>query len=172
MIFNLGPRRIALGMIAAAAVAFSTPAMSQEIADSHVRAARQAISAIGATDDFDMILPGAAASLKAELLRKDPHLQSLINRTVDENTIALAARRADLEREAALVYARAFTEQELNEIAAFYSTEAGKKLIERGPLVTRQIIEAAEIWQNGIARDLAETVAAALEAATESGQAN
>ena len=73
------------------------------------------------------------------------------------------AMKDEGEREAALAYARVFTEAELNEIAAFYNTTAGKKLISDGPIVTRQVLEAAEIWQTGIGRDLAEAVAKEIE---------
>ena len=67
----------------------------------------------------------------------------------------MAARRADLEREAALAYARVFPEADLNAIATFYNSEPGKKLLKDGPIVTREVIKAAEIWQRGVARDLA-----------------
>jgi uncharacterized protein len=153
-------------MAAATALGFVTiafPVAAQEIADSHLRAARAAISAIGATRAFDSILPEGAMQMKNELIQNNPDLVSLINRTVDEHAIALAPRRADLEREAALTYARNFSEEELNGIAAFYTSEAGRKLLERGPDVTREVYRAAEIWQNGIGRDLAQNVAAALQ---------
>ena len=91
-------------------------------------------------------------------------MQEVITQTVDEKTLALAARRADLEKESALAYAKAFSEQNLNDIAAFYNSEAGKKLIESGPIASRELVKAAEIWQNGIARDLAEQVGEKLKA--------
>jgi hypothetical protein len=73
---------------------------------------------------------------------------------VDDAALALAPRRNDLENEVARVYAKLFTEQELNEIAQFYSSEAGKKLLRQGPLATREMLAAAEVWTNGIVRDL------------------
>ena len=93
-----------------------------------------------------------------ELIQQSPDLQDLIVNTVREKALALSSRRGDLEREAALVYARVFSEADLEAIAAFYSTEAGKKLLANGPLVAREVVKAAEIWQRGIARDLAAEV--------------
>ncbi|MFY8098936.1 MAG: DUF2059 domain-containing protein, partial [Allorhizobium sp.] len=61
---------------------------------------------------------------------------------------------ADLEREAAVVYAKAFTAEELQQITAFYSSETGKKLLKDGPIATRELLKAADIWTAGIARDL------------------
>ncbi|MDN2567679.1 DUF2059 domain-containing protein [Aquibium sp. A9E412] len=155
-----------LGVAAAlAAAVLAGTATAQEISDSHLKAARAAIDAVNATDEFDSVLPQAAQALKAELIQKNPNLVELINATVDENALALAARRADLEREAAMAYARVFSEAELQEIATFYNSPTGAKLLQDGPIVTREVMQAAEIWQRGIARDLAQNVAQQLEAA-------
>ena len=69
--------------------------------------------------------------------------------------MALAPRRADLEREAAITYAKAFSADELKAIADFYNSAAGKKLLKDGPLATRELYKAADIWSQGISRDLA-----------------
>lgn len=152
-------------MVAASAfVAVAFSAHAQDIGESHLKAAHAAISAIHATDSFDAILPQAAAALKQQLIQQNPDMQELITQTVDEKTLALAARRADLEREAALAYAKTFSEQNLKDIAAFYTSEAGQKLIENGPIASRELVKAADIWQNGIARDLAEQVSEKLKA--------
>ena len=139
-------------------------ASAQEITEAHLEAARAAISAINATEQFDEILPNAARALKGELIQKDLNLEALITKTVDDKALALASRRADLETESARVYAKAFSEDELKAIAAFYTSPAGKKLLSEGPIVTREVVKAANIWQNGIARDLATGVAEVLAA--------
>jgi uncharacterized protein len=169
MILKSRLRAVSAAM-AFAFLAIAAPAAAQEenITDAHLKAARAAVAAIRATEDFDKILPQAAAALKAELIQKNPDLQEIIIRTVDEETLTLAARRVDLEKEAALAYAKVFSEDHLNEIAAFYNTEAGKQLLADGPLVTRELFKAADIWQRGIARDLAESVGAKIAAIIKS----
>ncbi|CAN7392125.1 DUF2059 domain-containing protein [Phyllobacterium sp. LjRoot231] len=147
---------------------------NNNITASHLAAARAAISAIKATDQFDSILPSVAQQLKGELIQKDPNLESIISAAVDEQALALAARRADLENEAARAYAVSFNEEELNAITGFYNSTAGKKLLSEGPIVTREVMKAAGIWQRGIARDLAQAVAekvVAAAAATAPAQA-
>lgn len=147
-----------LSAAAATVLALALPATAQDASESHLKAARQALDALNATDQFDVILPQAAAALKAELIQKNPDLQQIITKTVDDKTLAMATRRADLEKEAATVYTRAFSEEELTAIATFYNSGPGKKLLTEGPIVTRQVIQAAEIWQRGVARDLAQGV--------------
>ena len=146
---------VAFAILAVAAPAF---AADENITDSHLKAARAAVAAIRATEDFDKILPQAAAALKQELIQKNPDLQELIIKTVDEETFALVPRRTDLEKEAALAYARAISEEDLVAIATFYNSNAGKKLLSDGPIVTRELFKAADIWQRGVGRDLAQSV--------------
>ena len=148
--------------IAATAVAIGSPAFAQDISDSHLKASRAAIAALGATSEFDNILPQAAQAMKMELTSANPDQVQAITRVVDEQALKLAARRADLEREAATIYARVFSEAELNEITAFYNTAAGKKLLSDGNIAFRQIAQAAAVWQRGLSRDLTEAVGAEL----------
>jgi uncharacterized protein len=165
MTINSGLRRRITA--AAASLIFMTVgfAQAQDATPEHLAAARAAIVAIGATNQFDGILPQAAEALKTQMIQKDPNLEALITSTVDNEVLALAARRADLEQEAARVYAKVFTEAELKGIAAFYSTDIGKKLIAEGSIATRGIVDAANIWQAGVARDLAKNVGEKIKAA-------
>ncbi|CAM5768133.1 DUF2059 domain-containing protein [Mesorhizobium amorphae] len=165
MMLNNRVRRLSVMLATAAVVAFAAPSFAQEISESHLKAARAAVSAIHATDAFDNILPQAAAALEAQLIQKNPDLQELISQTINAKALALASRRSDLEKEAATAYAKVFSEQDLTNIATFYQSETGKKLLDSGPIVTRELVKAAEIWQNGVARDLAQQVGEALQGA-------
>lgn len=156
-------RRFSAILAASAVLAAAVPAFAQDISAAHLKAAREAVAAIKATDYYDGILPQAAAALKGQMIDKNPDLQEIITSTVDDTALKLAGRRSDLEKEAALAYARVFSAEDLTAIAAFYTSAAGKKLLQDGPIVTREVAKAADIWQRGIARDLAEQAAGALE---------
>lgn len=157
-------RRTTTVLASIAALAVAVPAFAQDISESHLKAARAALNSIKATDTYDSILPAAAFALREELIRKNPNLTDVIDQVVAEQTIALAPRRADLEKEAALAYARVFTEEDLNVIATFYNSPTGQKLLSDGPIVTRQVTQAADIWQRGVTRDLAQAVGEKLQA--------
>ncbi|MBX3598924.1 MAG: DUF2059 domain-containing protein [Rhizobiaceae bacterium] len=144
--------------------ALTLPAFAQDISESHLKAARDAVASIEATAMYDNILPQAAFALKQELIQQNPDKQEVISKTVDEEVLKLVARRTDLEREAAQVYAKAMSEEDLRNIANFYNSPTGKKLLETAPIVTREVIKAADIWQRGVARDLAQAVGEKLHA--------
>ena len=147
----------------ALAVTLSTSALAQDAPSaSHLDAARSAIEAIGATRQFDSILISAALNLKSQLIQDNPDQEAIISATVDETALSLAGRRGDLESEAARIYATLFSEAELTTIAEFYRSDAGQKLIANGPAATRGVLQAADIWGRGVARDLAEATGTAL----------
>jgi len=159
-----GLKRFGAGMIVASSLALaSQPALAQEISSEHLAAARAAITALKSTDQFDAVIPGTAEQLKVNLIRANADLQEIISATIDEEALKIVPRRADLEKEAAQIYAKAFTQEELTAIADFYNSPAGVKLIDNGPLVTRELIKSAEIWSSGIARDLADNTNKALQ---------
>jgi hypothetical protein len=157
--------RSAAAALLISGIAFSAPARAQEVTADHLKAARDAITALSATDRFDIILPTVAEQLKAQLIQSSPNFQDAIGKTVDAQALALAPRRADLEKESATIYAKTFSTEELKAISAFYSSDAGKKLLKDGPIATRELLKAADIWATGVQRDLTTNSAAALQKA-------
>ncbi len=116
----------------------------------HLQAARAAIDALGVTRSFRCHPAEHHGPSDGAAYPGYPNLQDQISSTVEAEALKLAARRADLEREAALVYAKAFTPEELQAITTFYSSEAGKKLLKDGPIATRELLKAADIWTSGM----------------------
>ncbi|MBB4347714.1 DUF2059 domain-containing protein [Aliirhizobium cellulosilyticum] len=145
-------RAVVLAVLLSGTVAVQ--ARAQEIPEAHLAAARDAIKALNVTDRYDNILPALAENLKAQFIQSSPNFQDQISAIVNEQALTLAPRRADLEKEAATIYAKSFSVDELKAIATFFNTEAGKKLMTSTPLVARELGRAAEIWSNGISRDL------------------
>ena len=147
-----------LGRLAAAAIVVASLGAGSAFADDpspeHIKAARATIAAVGATSNFDTILPTIAGQIKEQLIQATPNFEPVITEIVDSEAIKIAARRSNLEQEAAKVYAQTFTVEELNAITAFYTSPVGKKLLENGPIAQRELAKAADIWATGISRDL------------------
>ncbi len=154
---------IALALIGAFGVAMPTGgAMAQEFDDEHLAAAKTAITASRVTRRLDNILLQAAISMKTQLIKSRPDKESEISDIVDTEAIKLAARRRTLEDEIGKIYARLFTAEELVQIAGFYGSEAGQKMLDSAPILGREIDQAAKIWSNGISRDMAQSVTQAI----------
>ena len=93
---------------------------------------------------YDIILPqpppGAEAASSSS---KNPDLQDLISTTVDEKTLGIGgAPRRPRAGGGARLCQESSPRSELNAIAAFYQSEAGKKLLADGPIVTRELVKA------------------------------
>ncbi|EJF81793.1 DUF2059 domain-containing protein [Bartonella doshiae] len=131
---------------------------AQGVSDKHLDSARRAINAIRATDQFDGFLPNAARDLKNELIGDDPNLANVISDIVDKQAFALIKRRSDLEKEIAHVYAKYFTQAELDAITAFYSSDTGKKFLTGVPSIARDAYSTFEIWRSTIMQDLVKNV--------------
>ena len=145
-------RTLAVSLLLSASLAGAVKA--QDVKEDQIKAARAAIDALGATTNFDNILPSLAERTKGVLVQSSPNHEADINKVVDEQALALAPRRADLEREAATIYAKTFTQEELKAIADFYNSPVGKKLLSDGPIAIREVAKAAQIWAVGVDRDL------------------
>lgn len=131
---------------------------AQGVSDQHLDSARKAISAIRATDQFDSFLPNAARDLKDELMGDDPNLATAISDIVDKQALALAKRRADLEKEIAHVYAKYFTQQELDAITTFYTSDTGKKFLTEVPNLARDAYSTFDTWRSALMQDLVKNV--------------
>ncbi len=148
--------RLAAAMILASAM--SGTLLAQDVSEAHTEAARKAMVATGATERLDNILPGVAARVKTTLIQNRPDIEAEISATVDEVAITLAGRRGSLEEEVAKIYTQMFSEEELETITVFFSSETGNKFLSQTPFLFRSIDQASAVWSRGIARDLTKEV--------------
>lgn len=155
--------RVAAAAIIVSGIGLAGIARAAEVSDAQMKAAYAAIQATGATAPFDAILPNIAEQLKASFIQSSPNYQDIISSTVDQEALALASRRGDLEKEAAAIYAKTFTVDELNAIANFFNSDVGKKFLKDVPLANRELFKAADIWSAGIQRDLYKSASDKLE---------
>ncbi|MET3560280.1 hypothetical protein ABID39_000972 [Bartonella japonica] len=131
---------------------------AQGVSDQHLDSARKAIRVIHATDQFDNFLSNAARDLKDELISDDPNLATAISDIVDKQALALARRRSDLEKEIAHVYAKYFTQKELDTITEFYSSDTGKKFLTEVPNIARDSYSTFDVWRSSLMQDLIKNV--------------
>ena len=161
--FSMVVRYLALAIMVLSGSVMS--ANAQEVTPEHLQAARTAMAATGATDRLDKLLPELASFTKTSLIANRPDIESEISAIVDEVAISLAPRRGPLETEVAAIYTSKFTQQELEVIAEFFSSEAGNKFLTQTPLIFREIDQVAAVWRQGVARDMGEQVREKLTAA-------
>jgi hypothetical protein len=145
---------IRTGLIVTAIAGLSSLSSAQEFSESQLDAARRASSSAPLSKDLDTVLPLLVQRVQTRLISLRPDLHAEITATVQEVALKLVARRADLDSAMALAWARMFTEDELNEIAAFYNSPVGRKFVEVGPELGAITIQTVDNWSSRVGEEL------------------
>lgn len=145
---------IRTGLVATAIVSLSVISSAQEFSESQLDAAKAASSAAPLSKDLDTVLPILVQRVQTRLISLRPDLHAEISSAVQDVALKLAARRADLDSAIALIWARIFTEDELNQISEFYNSSVGKKLVEMGPEIGATTIQSVDNWSSRVGEEL------------------
>jgi len=144
-------------------VSFAGPVRAQQPSANAIALAKEVISLKGGFSMFDPLIPGVVESVRRALLQQNFMLQKDINEVAAQLRKDFEARRPELLNIVARVYAQRFSEQELKEIAAFYKTPLGKKLITQEPLVAEESLQSAQTWADNLSREVAEKMRAEMK---------
>ncbi len=125
--------------------------------------ARQVVQAVHATDQFDMFLPQATAVVKRRLLAEYPNDGDVISKIVDDQAMKLVKRRAELDEDAAKVYVKHFSLNELKAIVSFYNGPVGSKLLKTAPETMGDLVKAFQTWSDSVGKALENNSRAALK---------
>lgn len=159
--------RIVPTLALAIALGTAAPVAAQDVTETHVEAALAALQASPASSSYDDLLPAVAENIKGQLILIRPDLHQEISVVVDGIAEGMADRRVELDREVAVKWAEAFTEDELVTIAEFYKSPAGQKFNEIGPKVIAESLVVAENWAQGLRREMFDAAREAMKAQGE-----
>lgn len=111
-------------------------------------AAKEIVTATGATALFNPLIAGVVEQAKNLFLQQNPALGKDLNEVAAKLRTDLAPRFEELTNEVAKLYATHFTEAELKDLLAFYRTPVGKKLITEQSKVAEGSLKFAQTWAN------------------------
>lgn len=129
------------------------PASAQTPSQSHLAAAWEAIRAVGADARFDDALPNIASQITITLRDRRPDVGDQIETTVYDVVFDLVPRRLDLNNEVSLLWASLFSEEELDQITAFYSSEVGQRL---NAMFNDMVVESLQLFDDWYRRTYSE----------------
>ncbi len=110
-------------------------AHAQQPTASALTAAKEVVELKGGNNMFDPVIVNVVDQTRTALLRTSPQLAKELNEVASAVVVEYASKRAELIAEAAKFYAGRFSEQELKDIATFYRSALGKKMLAQEPLV-------------------------------------
>jgi hypothetical protein len=144
--------------------------LSAELSPETLDLAMQLVRLSGTARDFDNVLPDIADQAKNAFIRSNPQMQLGIITVVDRVALTLVSRRPELDNALAHVWAAAFTNEEMQELIDFFSTDTGKKFagLERKLLAVE--LATAQQWGQSVGAELKDKVTAELRASMQAEQ--
>lgn len=177
-------RLLAASLVVLAALLGSAPATAQDASDPTAlrqiiqnelppeskALADQLVQITGVARLFDSLLPNIADEAKNSFIRANPQMQLGIIAVVDKVAVEMVARRLELDRYLARVWASGFSDDEMRDLIAFYNSETGKKFAAVHAQLLAVQTAAAEEWAASVAADLDRRVREELAAAAQADQ--
>ena len=120
----------------------------------HIALARAVLDFTGARKSFDNVIPKLLTDARNTILRTRPTLQADLDLAAVEVAKKMAAADEELVNNIAVVYAQKFTEAELKEIAGFYQSPAGKKMVAELPTVLQESYKHMQEWTRKMSVDV------------------
>ncbi|WP_420410952.1 DUF2059 domain-containing protein [Roseibium sp.] len=145
---RIGLAMMALGMVSGAAVA------QDSFSDSHIEAAKAVAIETKVLEPFDAILFVMSEQTLSAFTQNDPTRAEEIAQVVQNVALSLAPRRAELNQEIYKIWAAAFSEEELVQLAEFYRTPLGSKLRDSIAEITGRSVNASREWQDRLSVDM------------------
>ena len=100
------------------------------------------------------MVPGVIERVRLMHLQTNPNLRKDLDDVAQQLRKAFAKRTEELMTDISWLYASRFTEAELKEIATFYRTPTGKRVIEQEPLVFDDAMAGLKGWQEKFAEEV------------------
>jgi hypothetical protein len=144
--------------------------LQTELSPERMALAMKLVALSGTTRIFDEVLPDVAEQSKTNFIRANPQMQLGIIAVVDRVALDLVKRRPELDQYLARIWASGFSDDEMQELIDFYSSDVGKKFSNALPQLLAVQTAAANEWGRDLATELNQRVQDELKAAMAAEQ--
>lgn len=136
-----------------AALAGAAPAARADEAH-RLEVAREIVLTTHAVDNMRAAMPAMMAQMRDILVKSNPANAKDVDVIFERSAKRLDSQLESFADLAAKVYAREFSESDLDAMLAFDRTPAGQHVIEKQPEIGRAMMQVGQEWGQGIARDV------------------
>jgi hypothetical protein len=142
------------GLLGIACIAIPALSNAQEITASQLAVALDVVRNTKDMKGFDDVLWKLSGQVENQLIAQRPDLSDKIIAAVQAAALKLASRRADLDNDAARIWAKTFSEDELKTIDAFFKSPAGQKYADQEGQIYQETLAAVGQWQDRLGDEL------------------
>jgi len=146
-------RGVRLGLVAAALV-LAGPAMAQQPSPAALKMAGEISKLTGADEVFAPLIPGVIEQARLFFVQQNPTLTNDATAVANDLRKEYEPRLQEVYSKVTQIYASHFSEQELKDILAFYTSPAGKKLLAEQPKVVDESLKFAQEWSASLSDEV------------------
>ena len=150
--------------LSASILAFSVPAMAQEVPPEQLELARKYIDLTDRAAVYETTLVEIAIGTMRQIVTQNPEVAELTNTAIGKVLEEYKARKGELLDQFARVYAVRFSIQELQEIVAFYESPTGQKLAAANSEANADLQKVMQVFTNNTRPEFFAKVRAELRA--------
>jgi hypothetical protein len=155
-------RKCALAAGAVVLLSLAVAAFAQTPPPDNLAMARQLVVTMRAADNVKAILPQIAKGLKPVIVQNRPEVERDYDAIMPVLLDSMSGRMNELIDQIAMLYARAFSAKEMQELNAFYQTETGQKLINSLPQIAIESMQIGQRFGQAVAAELQDRIASEL----------
>jgi uncharacterized protein len=124
----------------------------------NLAAARELIQVMKATDQFKVLLPTIMQALKPAFVQGRPEMEKDFDAILPAINGVAARRVNELAEALAVIYASNFSVGEIHDIAAFYRSPIGQKLLAQQPVIAHESMVAGQRWAQSLSSELRQAI--------------
>lgn len=133
-------------------LSFSTHSMvaAQELSPDHLALAREYVELTDKGQVYEVTLIETGIATMRTIIRQNPEITDEVSAAIGVVIEEYSDRKDDLFNQFARVYALRFTEAELREVVAFYSSDLGRKVSEQNAAANRELQTVMRVFQSNL----------------------
>jgi hypothetical protein len=145
-------------LVLALAAGLPQTAAAQTVSPAQLKLAQQVVELSGSSRAFDRAIPSIFQQTYTTLVQANPDLQKDLTEVTERLIPEFDARKAEILQIVAQAYANKFTETELKELAAFYGSPIGKKLVAEHTAILQEAFQRTQEWGGKVSQELIERI--------------
>lgn len=138
--------------------AAAPPAAPANVDPARLKAARDLLVATNTDGQFATIIPLMFKQMRQSLPSQGPKQQEEVNQVFDEIQKRFLERRGEILDQIAHLYAQKFSPEEMNALADFYRSPAGRKFIAAMPDLAADAMRLGNAWGQQIGREAEQSI--------------
>ena len=119
-----------------------------------VTAAGDILGAIGIKQTIAYVVPGMMAELERNVTNTRPEIKDSLRQTLQQIQPEFDKTAMQIYNQAAALLASEMSEKEIQEVATFFSSPAGKKYLQVEPVFFQKFAAIADPWRQKISADI------------------